>query len=108
MGVPGNIRISQGNESVGGVSYASQGSNTVFQQRTRCTLVEMEQDEVVARKSDREIPGLKTFVANQIVATMSLLRKFLGLYHLQSKMQLVRLYKRANTSKASLFQTWRL
>ncbi len=38
-GVPGDIRILQ-------------GSTAVFQRRARCTLLEIEQDEVVVRKGD--------------------------------------------------------
>ena len=64
---------------------ASQGSAAVFQQRARCTLLEIEQDEVVVRKGDCGLPGLKVYVANQVAATQSLSSKFLGSFHLQSK-----------------------
>ena len=46
-GVPGNIQIPQEDATVGGALVASQGSAAVFQQRARCTLLEIEQDEVV-------------------------------------------------------------
>ena len=64
---------------------ASQGSTAVFQQRARCTLLEIEQDKVVFHKGDCGLPGLKEYVANRIAATQSLLSKFLGSFHLQSK-----------------------
>ncbi len=48
-------------------------------------MLEIEQDEVVVRKGDRGLPGLKIYVANRIAATQSLLSKFLGFFHLQSK-----------------------
>ena len=64
---------------------ASQGSAAVFQQRARHTLLEIDQDELVVCKGDCGLPGLKVFVANQIAATQSLLSKFLGSFHLQSK-----------------------
>ncbi len=64
---------------------ASQGSTAVFQQRACRTLLEIEQDEVVVRKGDRGLPGSKVHVANRIAATQSLLSKFLGSFHLQSK-----------------------
>ncbi len=48
-------------------------------------MLEIEQDEVVVRKGDRELPGSKIYVANRIAATQSLLSKFLGSFHLQSK-----------------------
>ena len=83
--LPENIRIPQGDVSVGGVSVASQGSAAVFQQRPRRTLLEIEQDEVIVRKSDRGVPGSKVYVANRIAATQSLSSKFLGSFHLQSK-----------------------
>jgi hypothetical protein len=57
----------------------------IFQQRACCTLLEIGQDEVVVRKGDRELPGSKVYVANPIAATQSLLSKFLGSFHLQSK-----------------------
>jgi hypothetical protein len=47
--------------------------------------LEIEQDEVVMRKGNCGLPGSKTYVANQIAATQSLLSKFLGSFHLQSK-----------------------
>jgi hypothetical protein len=37
------------------------------------------------RKGDRGLPGSKVYVANRIAATQSLLSKFLGSFHLQSK-----------------------
>ena len=48
-------------------------------------MLEIEQDEVVVRKGDRGLPGSKIYVANRIAATQSLLSKFLGSFHLQSK-----------------------
>ncbi len=51
----------------------------------RCTLLEIEQDKVIVRKGDRGLPGSKVYVANRIAATQSLLSKFLGFFHLQSK-----------------------
>ncbi len=36
-------------------------------------------------KGDRGLLGLKVYVANRIAATQSLLSKFLGSFHLQSK-----------------------
>ena len=82
---PGNIRISQEDASVGGVTVASQSSTAVFQQRARRTLLDIEQDKVVERKGDCGVPGWKAYVANQIAATQSLLSKFLDSFHLQSK-----------------------
>jgi hypothetical protein len=64
---------------------ASQGSAAVFQQRARCTLLEIERDEVVVHKGDCGLPGSKVYVANRIAATQSLSSKFLGSFHLQSK-----------------------
>jgi hypothetical protein len=77
-GVPEDITI-------GGALVASLGSTAVFQQRARHTLLEIEQDEVVVRKGDCGLPGLKVYVANRIAATQSLSSKFLGSFHLQSK-----------------------
>jgi hypothetical protein len=78
-GVTGNIRILEENATVAtAASVASQGSAAVFQWRARCTLLEIEQDKVVVCKGDRGLP-------NRIAATQSLLRKFLGSFHLQSK-----------------------
>ena len=57
----------------------------MFQQRARRTLLEIEKDKVVVRKGDRGLPGSKVYVANQIAVTQSLLSKFLGSFHLQSK-----------------------
>ncbi len=57
---------------------ASQCSAAVFEQRACCTFLEIEQDEVVFCKGDCGLPGLKVYVANQIAATKSLSRKFLG------------------------------
>ncbi len=72
--VPGNIQIPQEDATVATAALvASQGSAAVFQQRARCTLLEIEQDEVVMRKGDRGLPGLKVYVANWITATQSLL-----------------------------------
>jgi hypothetical protein len=48
-------------------------------------LLEIEQDEVVVHKGDQGLPGLKAYVANWIAAAQSLLSKFLGSFHLQSK-----------------------
>ncbi len=85
-GVPGNIQIPQEDATVVTAALvASQGSAAVFQQRAHCTLLEIEQDEVVVCKGDRGLPGSKVYVANQITATQSLLSKFLGSFHLQSK-----------------------
>jgi hypothetical protein len=64
---------------------ASQGSAAVFQQRARCTLLDIEQDKVIVCKGNRGLPGSKVYVANRIAATQSLLSKFLGSFHLQSK-----------------------
>ena len=64
---------------------ASQGSTAVFQQRERCTLLEIEQEKVVVCKGDPGLPSLKVYVANRIAATQSLSSKFLGSFHLQSK-----------------------
>jgi hypothetical protein len=85
-GVPGNIQIPQEVATIATAALvASQGSAAIFQQRARRTLLEIEQDEVVVCKGDCGLPGLKVYVANQITATQSLLSKFLGSYHLQSK-----------------------
>jgi hypothetical protein len=63
-GVPGNIRIPQEDATVAtAASVASEGSVAVFQQRAGCTLLEIEQDEVVVRKGNRGLPGLKICVA---------------------------------------------
>jgi hypothetical protein len=51
----------------------------------RCTLLEIEQDKVVMHKGNRGLTGSKVYVANWIAATQSLLSKFLGSFHLQSK-----------------------
>ncbi len=85
-GVPGNIRIPREDATVATAALvASQGSTAVFQQRARRTLLEIEQEEVVERKGDRGLPGSKVYVANRIATTKSLLSKFLGSFHLQSK-----------------------
>ncbi len=85
-GVPGNIQISRENATVAtAASVASQGSAAIFQLRARRTLLEIEQDEVVVRKGNCGLPGSKICVANWIAATQSLLSKFLGSFHLQSK-----------------------
>ncbi len=85
-GVPRNIQIPQEDATLAtAASEASQGSAAIFQQRAHCTLLEIEQDEVVMRKGDCGLPGSKVYVANRIAATQSLLRKFLGSFHLQSK-----------------------
>ena len=85
-GVPGDIQILREDTTVATApSVASQGSAAVFQRRARCTLLEIEQDEVVVRKGDRGLPGSKIYVANRIAATQSLSSKFLGSFHLQSK-----------------------
>ena len=83
--VPENIRILQEDASVGGASVASQGSVAIFQQRASRTLLEIEQDKVVVCKGDCGQLGLNVYVANRITATQSLLSKFLGSFHLQSK-----------------------
>ena len=52
-GVPGNIRVPQEDATVATApSVASQGSALVFQWRARCTLLEIEQDEVILHKGD--------------------------------------------------------
>jgi hypothetical protein len=85
-GIPGNIRIPREDTTVAtAASVASQGSAAVFQQKARCTLLEIEQDKVVVHKGYRGLPGSKIYVANRIAATQSLLRKFLGSFHLQFK-----------------------
>ncbi len=85
-GVPGNIQIPQEKASVASAALvASQGSAAVFQQRAHHTLLEIEQDKVVVCKGDRGLPDSKVYVANWIAATQSLLSKFLGSFHLQSK-----------------------
>ncbi len=57
-GVPGNIRIPREDATVATAALvASQGSAAVFQQRASCTLLEIEQDEVVVRKGDCGLPG---------------------------------------------------
>jgi hypothetical protein len=85
-GVPGNIQIPQEDATVATAALvASQGSVAVFQQRARCTLLKIEQDEVIVHKGDRGLPGSKVYVANRIAATQSLSSKFLGSFHLQSK-----------------------
>jgi hypothetical protein len=85
-GVPGNIKIPQEDATVATAALvASQGSTAIFQQRACCTLLEIEQDKVVMRKGDRGLPGSKIYVANRITATQSLLSKFLGSFHPQSK-----------------------
>ncbi len=82
-GVPGNIQIPQEDATVATAALvASQGSAAVFQQRTCCTLLEIEKDKVVVRKGDRGLPGSKVYVANRITATQSLSSKFLGSFHL--------------------------
>ncbi len=51
-GVPGDIRILREDAIVATApSVASQGSAAIFQWRARRTLLEIEQDEVVVRKS---------------------------------------------------------
>ncbi len=85
-GVPGNIQIPQEDATVATAALvASQGSAAVFQQRAHCTLLEIEQDEVIVRKGNCGLPGSKIYVANRIAATQSLSSKFLGSFHLQSK-----------------------
>ncbi len=85
-GVPGNIRIPQEDATVASAALvASQGSTAIFQQRAHHTLLEIEQDEVAMRKGNHGLPGSKIYVANWIAATQSLLSKFLGSFHLQSK-----------------------
>jgi hypothetical protein len=85
-GVPGNIQILQKDATVATAALvASQGSAAIYQQRTRRTLLEIEQDEVVVHKVDCGLSGSKIYVANRIAATQSLSSKFLGSFHLQSK-----------------------
>ncbi len=69
----------------GGGSVASHGSAAVFGCTVRRTLEEITQDEVIVRKGDRGVPGLKIFVSNWTAATQALLAKFLGYVYLQSK-----------------------
>ncbi len=86
IGLPGNIQIAQEDATVAtAASVASQGSAAIFQQRAYCTLLEIEQNEVVVRKGNHGLPGSKIYVANWIAATQSLPRKFLDSFHLQSK-----------------------
>ncbi len=105
IGVPGNIRIPREDATVATAALvASQGSTTVFQQRARCTLLEIEQDEVVVRKGNRGLPGSKIYVANRIAATQSLSSKHSwvpSIYNL--KMQLAKMSKSQSTFKMSLF-----
>jgi hypothetical protein len=85
-GVPGNIQLPQEDATVAtAASVASQGSAAVFQQRAHCTLLEIEQDEVVVHKGDCGLLGSKVYVANWIAATQSHSSEFLGSFHLQSK-----------------------
>jgi hypothetical protein len=57
-GVPENIRIPREDATVATAALvASQGSTSAFQQRASCTLLEIEQDEVVVRKGDCGLPG---------------------------------------------------
>ncbi len=52
-GVLGDIQILREDAAVATApSVASQGSAAIFQRRARCTLLEIEQDEVVVRKGD--------------------------------------------------------
>jgi hypothetical protein len=52
-GVPGNIQILQEDTTVATAALvASQGSVAIFQRRARCTLLEIEQDEVIVCKGD--------------------------------------------------------
>ncbi len=83
-GVLGDIRILQEDATVATApSVASQGSAAIFQWSARCTLLEIEQDEVVVPKGDQGLLGSKIYVANRIAATQSLSSKFLGSFHLQ-------------------------
>ncbi len=85
-GVPRNIQIPREDSTVATAALvAFQGSTVVFQQRARCTLLQIEQDKVVVRKGNRGLLGLKIYVANRIAATQSLSSKFLDSFHLQSK-----------------------
>ncbi len=85
-GVPGNIWILREDATVATAALvASQGSTAIFQQRARCTLLEIEQDKVVLCKGNCWLPGLKIYVANRIAATQTLSSKFPGSFHLQSK-----------------------
>jgi hypothetical protein len=104
-GVPGNIQIPRENATAALV--ASQGSTAIFQLRARHTLLEIEQDEVVVRKGNRGLPGLKIYVANRIAATQSLSSKFLGSFHLQSKYAAGENVQKSSTFKMSLCRTWR-
>jgi hypothetical protein len=71
-GVPGNIQILQEDATVAtAASAASQSSTAVFQQRAHCTLLEIEQDEIVVCKGNRGLPGSKIYVANRIAATQN-------------------------------------
>ncbi len=89
MADKGSVQASRGgipeDITIGGALVVSQGSAAVFQQRARHTLLEIEQDKVIVCKGDCGLPGSKVYVANQIATTQSLLSKFLGSFHLQSK-----------------------
>ena len=100
-GVPVNIHI-QEDKTVGGASVASQGTTAVFQHRACRTLLEIEQDEVIMRKGDCGLPGLKVYVTNQTVATQSLTRKFLCSFHLQPKNAAGKNVQSQSTFKMSL------
>ncbi len=57
-GVPGDIQVLREDATVATAALeASQGSTAIFQQRARCTLLEIEQDKVVVHKGDRGLPG---------------------------------------------------
>ncbi len=76
-GVPGNIQISQEDATVETAALvASQGSTAVFQQRAHCTLLEIEQDEVVVCKGNRGLPGSKAYVPSIYNLKMQLARMF--------------------------------
>ena len=95
--------------TVGGALVASQGSAAVFQQRARRTLSGIEQDKVIDCKGECGIPGSKAYVTNQFAATQSLLSKFLGSFHLQSKNAASEnVFKSQSTFKMSLCQIWKL
>jgi len=85
LGVPANIAVPEGPASVAESFASAVGSVVMLQRRTRRTILELEQDEVVVRKGDRGDPSSKMFVTNRAAATKPLSLKFLGSYYLQSK-----------------------
>ena len=107
-GVPAAIHVPQGDlGSVGGASVASVGSDEFFQHRTRCTLLEIEQYEVIVRKGDRGLPVTKMYVVKCIAATLSLPVKFLGSFHLLSKNAAGDNVQKSKHIQDELYPTWR-